>query len=127
MKVKHGSSFYKPTIDSDKENIHPNIMRNSQNPYPKVSSFTPEQNHSPVSDWKVRLLQPSDREKALDKKLSRMLSNDTSPTKRDKMATEAASQSRSRMNLGNTLWRYLYERSINSISLGEKPSTDLME
>lgn len=71
MKVKAALNSYMPTIDTDKENIHPNIMRPTP-PYPQVSSFCHDISHS-SKDWHSRILEPSSREKALSRKLSRML------------------------------------------------------
>ena len=65
MKTKVVQTTTNPTIETDKENIHPNIMRQTNGIYPKVSSFCPD--HIPISpnDWRTRILQPSDREKLL--------------------------------------------------------------
>lgn len=54
-----------------------------------------------------------------------MLNPEQSPRKVDKVITEIPSHSR--MNMGNTLWRYLYERSIHNMSYTEKPNIDVMD
>ncbi len=51
----------------------------------------------------------SDREKALNNKLLKMMTGRNSPSKIDKIITEAASSGKhSQKILGNTLRRYLY-------------------
>lgn len=73
-------------------------------------------------DWRKKILEPSEREKILEARLVQMLrrsngSLTNSPEKadREKMVTEAQSHSHGQ-NMGNTLLRYLYEKSIQNAS-----------
>ena len=60
MHLKTALCTTNPTIDHDKENKHPNMIRQAHNCHPKVSSFSPDISH-PSKDWRERLLNPSER------------------------------------------------------------------
>lgn len=62
-----------------------------------------------MKDWRKRIFYFSDREKALNTKLLKMIKKSkASPEKQDKVTTEAASNHKQSHRLGNTLLRYLY-------------------
>lgn len=72
---------------SDKENMHPNIMLpttedpkpDSTRNYPKVSCFGVVSDEHDPKDWRKRILTLSDRERALNGKLLKMMNNINSP------------------------------------------------
>lgn len=113
---------------SDKENMHPNIMlpttedpkADSGRNYPKVSCFGSigSDEHDP-KDWRKRILSISDRERALNSKLLKMMKKINSPEKHEnyKLSTEACSNNKNSQKLGNTLRRYLHENSQSSLNI----------
>lgn len=75
---------------------------------------------SQSKNWRKRILTISDREKALNSKLLKMMTGRNTPAKVDKVLTEAASNTKhSQKILGNTLRRYLYENSNQNITFTE--------
>lgn len=85
-----------------------------------MSCFGALNEDSQSKNWRKRILTISDREKALNSKLLKMMTGRNTPAKVDKVLTEAASNTKhSQKILGNTLRRYLYENSNQNITFTE--------
>jgi hypothetical protein len=77
-------------------------------------------------EWKQRIIGVSDRERALNNRLMKMLISHGSPIKIEKFVTESCSHC-SQRHLENTLRRYLYERSNISMTLGDHNLSEMAE
>lgn len=101
---------------SHKENVYPSKVlptTGEQSPYPelnypKVSCFKASNDEHETKDWRKRIVNLSDREKALNNKLTKMMTKVSSPIKKEKMTIEVTSRSNtSKRQMSNTLGRYL--------------------